>query len=96
MKTLPLIVDLIINLIYNASALIDSGYLYYILVSRRFARRSYLKRFSITLQTIKGINRKLLEIKEVARFKLDIHGYRESAYAYVISYIAKDIVLGKG
>jgi hypothetical protein len=96
MKTPPLTVDLIVNSIYNASALVDSGCLYYMLVSKKFARRSHLERFSITPQIIKGIDRKLSEIKEVARFKLDMHGHRESAYAYVISYMAEDVVLGKG
>jgi hypothetical protein len=96
MKTPPLTVDLIVNSIYNASALIDSGCLCYMLVSRRFARRSHLERFSITPQTIEGIDGKLSEIKEVARFELDMHGHRESAYAYVVGYMAEDIVLGKG
>jgi hypothetical protein len=96
MKTLSLIVDLIVNLIYNALALVDSSCLCYMLVSKKFARWSYLERFSITPQIIEGIDRKLLEIKEVARFKLDMHGYKESAYAYVVSYIAENVVLGKG
>jgi hypothetical protein len=45
---------------------------------------------------IEGIDGKLSEIKEVARFELDMHGYRESAYAYVVGYMAEDVVLGKG
>jgi hypothetical protein len=45
---------------------------------------------------IEGIDRKLLEIEEVARFTFDIHGHREHAYVYVIAYIDEDVILGKG
>jgi hypothetical protein len=96
MNTQLLIVHLIVNTVYNASALVDSGCLCYALVSRKFARRSHLERFSITLRMIEGIDRKLSEIKEVARFTFNIHRYREHAYAYVIAHIDEDVILGKG
>jgi hypothetical protein len=45
---------------------------------------------------IEGIDGKLLEIEEVARFTFDIYGHREHAYAYVIAYMDEDVILGKG
>jgi hypothetical protein len=85
-----------VNTVYNASALVDSGCLCYALVSRKFACRSHLERFSITPRMIEGIDGKLLEIEEVARFTFDIYGHREHAYAYVIAYMDEDVILGKG
>ena len=96
MNTPPLTAHLIVNSVYNATALIDSGCLCYALVSRRFARRSHLERFSIASRMIEGIDGKLSKIEEVSRFEFDMHGHREVAYAYVIDYMDEDVVLGKG
>ena len=81
----PLItVDLIVNNIVNAIALINYGCLYYTLINKRFAYRHYLERFQIPSRIIEGVNGKLSEINEVARFSFKLHGYEETAYAYVI------------
>jgi hypothetical protein len=94
MNNAPLTVHLIVNEVYNASALVDSGCLCYALVSRRFARQSHLKRFRIPPRMIEGINGKLSQIGEVVRFKFDLHGHMENAYAYVINNaIDEDVVL---
>jgi hypothetical protein len=66
MDTPPITVHVIVNQVYNASALLDSGCLCYAIVSRKFAVQSHLERFSIPPQMIEGINGKLLEIREVA------------------------------
>ena len=73
--TPPLTAHLIVNSVYNATALIDSRCLCYALVSREFARRSRLERFSITPRMIEGIDGKISEIDEVSRFEFDIHSY---------------------
>jgi hypothetical protein len=65
MNNAPLTVHLIVNEVYNASALVDSGCLCYALVSRRFARRSHLERFRIPPRINEGINGKLSQIGEV-------------------------------
>ena len=96
MNTPPLTAHLIVNSVYNASALIDSGCLCYALVSKKFARQSRLERYTITPRTIEGIDRKLSEIKEVSKFEFDMHGHREVAYAYVMNNMEEEIVLGKG
>jgi hypothetical protein len=96
MNTPPLTAHLIVNSVYNATALIDSGCLCYALVSRKFACRSHLERFAITSRMIEGIDGKLSRIEEVSRFEFDMHGHREVAYAYVINNMDEDVVLGKG
>jgi len=96
MNTPPLTAHLIVNSVYNALALIDSGCLCYALVSKKFARHSRLERYTITPQTIEGIDGKLSEIKEISKFEFDMHGHREVAYAYVLNNMDEDIVLGKG
>lgn len=96
MNTPPLTANLIVNSVYNATALIDSGCLCYALVSRRFARQSHLERFEIASRMIEGIDGKLSRIEEVSRFEFDMHGHREVAYAYVINNMDEDVVLGKG
>ena len=96
MNTKPLTAHLIVDTVNNATALIDSGCLCYALVSRKFARRSRLERFSVAPRLIEGIDGKLSKINEVSRFEFDMHGHREVAYAYVINYMDEDVVLGKG
>jgi hypothetical protein len=96
MNTKPLTAHLIVNTVNNATALIDSGCLCYALVSRKFARRSRLERFSVAPRLIEGIDGKLSKINEVSRFEFDMHGHREVAYAYVINHMDEDVVLGKG
>ena len=96
MNTPPLTAHLIVNSVYNATALIDSGCLCYALVSREFARRSRLERFSITPRIIEGIDRKISEMDEVSRFEFNMHSHREVIYAYVLNSIDEEVVLGKG
>jgi hypothetical protein len=97
MRTSPLIVDLIVNDVANATALIDSGCLCYALISKRFASRHHLERFQIPARLIEGVNGKLSKINEVARFSFRLHGYKENAYAYVIGMPeGEDVILGKG
>ena len=66
MRLSPITVDLIVNNVVNAVTLIDCGCLCYTLISKRFAYRHCLERFSIPAQIIKGVIGKLLEINKVA------------------------------
>ena len=66
MRPPPITVDLIVNNVANAVALIDCGCLCYALISKRFAYRHCLERFQIPARMIEGVNGKLLEINEVA------------------------------
>jgi hypothetical protein len=46
---------------------------------------------------IEGVNGKLLEISEVARFSFKMYGYEETAYAYVMDFsFGEDVYLGRG
>ena len=97
MRTPPITVDLIINNVANAQALVDSGCLCYLLVNKKFAYRHRLERFQIPVRMIEGVNGKLSEINEVARFSFKLHGHEETAYAYVMDLsFGEDIYLGRG
>ena len=97
MRPPPITVDLIVNNVANAVALIDCGCLCYALISKRFAYRHRLERFQIPSRMIEGVNGKLSEISEVARFSFKMHGYEETAYAYVMDLSSsEDVYLGRG
>ena len=97
MRTPPITVNLIINNVANAHTLIDSGCLCYSLVDQKFAYRHHLERFQIPSRMVEGFNGKLSKINEVARFSFDLHGHRETAYAYVTDLSSgEDIYLGRG
>ena len=96
MRTPPLTVDVIVDDIYNATALIDSGCLCYALVNKRFADRNHLERFSVPPRKIQGIDGQASQITEVVRWTFRMHGHKESAYAYVVDMPGEDVVLGKG
>ncbi|EMD59963.1 hypothetical protein COCSADRAFT_40415, partial [Bipolaris sorokiniana ND90Pr] len=88
----PITIDLIINNVVNATALIDYRCLCYALINRKFAYRHCLERFQIPTQIIKGVNNKLSEINKVARFSFKLYGYEESAYAYVMDLSSSENV----
>ena len=97
MRPPPITVDLIVNNVANAVALIDCGCLCYALISKRFAYCHRLERFQIPARMIEGVNGKLLEINEVAQFLFKMHGYEETAYAYVMNLSSsEDMYLGRG
>lgn len=97
MRPPPITVDLIVNDVANAVALIDCGCLCYALISKRFAYRHHLERFQIPSRMIEGVNGKLSRIDEVARFSFRLHGYKETAYAYVMDLSSgEDVYLGRG
>lgn len=97
MRTPPITIDLIVNDVTNAVALVDCGCLCYALVNKKFAYRHHLERFQIPARLIEGVNGKLSEIHEVARFSLRMHGHEEIAYAYVMDLSSEeDIYLGRG
>ena len=66
MRPLPITVDLIVNNVVNAVALINCRCLCYALISKRFAYSHRLERFQIPARMIEGVNGKLSEINEVA------------------------------
>jgi hypothetical protein len=97
MRPLPITIDLIVNNIVNATALIDCGCLCYALIDKKFAYRHRLERYQIPVRMIEGVNGKLSKINEVARFSFKLHGYEETAYAYVMDLSSgEDVYLGRG
>jgi hypothetical protein len=96
MNESPFAVSLIVNKECSASALVDSGCSSYGLVDSRFASRQGLQRIPIAPRPIVGFNDSTnSRITEVARMEIDLDGYREDAFFYVVpSLVSYDIILG--
>ena len=80
----------------SASALVDSGCSSYGLIDSRFASRQNLQRISVTPRPIVGFNGSTnSSITEVAKVEMDLDGYKENAYLYVVpSLVSYDVILG--
>jgi predicted aspartyl protease len=89
-------VSLIVNKECSASALVDSGCSSYGLIDSRFASRQNLQRVQITPRPIVGFNDSTnSQITEVAKLQIDLDGYKEDAFFYVVPRLALyDIILG--
>jgi ABC-type transporter Mla MlaB component len=97
MRPLPITIDLIVNNIVNATALINYRCLCYALINKKFAYRHHLERYQIPVWIIKGVNGKLSKINKVAQFSFKLHRYEETAYAYVMDLSSsEDVYLGRG
>ena len=71
------------------------GYLLYGLISRRFATRNSLQCIPITLRPINGFRTDIVsEIIDIAKIEINLDGYKEETFFYIVLNIAYDIILG--
>ena len=94
----PFLIDSIVNTTTSADAFVDSGCLCYYAVRADFARLHQLKREPISpreLQLAADDPTSTLMITEVAQFQLDLEGWVQKVWAYVIPDLAYPIILGK-
>ena len=90
----PITVHALVNYYTYTSALIDSGSLSYCLVSRSFVRRARLERISVPARAIVGVNDHVSYVREVVKFTLDLDGFSETLFAYVMpNDIEEDLIL---
>jgi hypothetical protein len=76
--------------------MIDNGCLTYCLITESFARRVRATRTTITPVLMDGVNEGQNIITEMARFELDLDGYRTTACAYITPYLlGHDMILGQ-
>ena len=92
----PFIVSLIVNKECSTSALVDSGCSSYGLIDSRFASRHKLQRIRISHRPIVGFSDSItLWISEVAKIEINLNGYKEEVFFYVVPSLASyDIILG--
>ena len=92
----PLLVSTLVNRDCVALTLVDCGCLSYGLIDSRFVRKHNLERRHITPRAMTAFDAPTSGmIREVAAIELDIGGYRQKAFLYVVPRLADyDIILG--
>jgi predicted aspartyl protease len=91
----PFAVSLLLNKQCYALALIDSGCSSYGLINSRFASQQSFERIPIAPRPISGFSASVRsQITEVAKVEVDIDGYREEAFFYIIPDLSYDVILG--
>jgi transposase InsO family protein len=90
--------DTIVDSTENTSAFVDNGCLCFAVISERFARRKHISTLPITRRTLEQVSATAdpVFIDRVAHFTIDIHGFEERIFAYVIPNQSDDLILGKG
>jgi hypothetical protein len=91
----PITVHALIENTTYTSALVDSGCLCYSLITESLVRRAKLKCIPIPRKPIIGVNDQVSYVESVAKFSLDLDGYSETAYAYVVGKQEDDLILGR-
>ena len=91
----PFLVLVLINKKTFTLVLVNIGYLLYGLISRRFATRNSLQRILITPRPINGFSTDVVsEIIDIAKIKINLDGYKEETFFYIVPNIVYDIILG--
>ena len=84
-----------VNGIVQAKIMVDSGCLSYALCDSRFARQNSLQRIPVTPLGLEGFDGSRNKVAtEVAILDLDLDGYSERIFAYIIPLSGHDIFLG--
>lgn len=94
----PFLIDSVVNTTTSADAFVDSGCLCYCAVRADFAQFHLLQRKQITpreLRMAADDSKSPLLITEIAQFELDLEGWVQHVWAYVIPDLAYPIILGK-
>ena len=91
----PFTVSLLLDKQCYALALIDSGCSSYGLINSRLASKQSFERIPITPRPISGFSPSVRsQITEVAKLEVDLDGYKEEAFFYIVPNLAYDIILG--
>lgn len=91
----PFLVSVLVNKKTFTPALVDTGCLSYGLISRRFATQNSLQRISITPRPINGFSTDVAsEITDVAKMEIDLDGYKEETFFYIVPNMSYDMILG--
>jgi len=99
MDTEGMYVEALVNSTSFVRALCDNGCSVIALVSERFAQRKKLYTFPVTPRSLYQVSQiektPQIQIKKVAHFQLDIAGWEEAIFAYVVPGQDEDLILGQ-
>jgi hypothetical protein len=93
----PITVDVIVNNVAVANALIDTGSAAYCFVSSKFVRKNDLKRIRLPegRKAIQGVGNLTTWVTSMVKLKLDMSGHVETSFAYVLDSEDYDMILGR-
>ena len=95
MDSSPFLVFIRVNQKVFTSVLVDTGYLSYGIINAYFASRYSLQRILITPRLIIGFSTDVeLEITNVIKLEINLDGYKEDIFLYVVPYMSYDLILG--
>ena len=92
-------VEILINKVLFKPILINTGYKYYSIVDKDFIMELRLPRVKIPPKPITGFIKEntkepWVEITEIAKFSIDIQGYRQNIFAYVVPALSNPVIMG--
>jgi len=89
-------IDVTINRINHATAMVDNGCCTYGIITEKFVRLKGLPRIEIPQIIIEGVNGQRSSVGAITEFTLDVGGLKQQAAAYVVpSAYGYDMILGK-
>ena len=92
-------VEILINKVSFKPTLINTGYKYYSILDKNLIKKLRLPRTKIPLKPITGFIKEntkepWVEITEIAKFSIDIQGYRRNIFAYVVPVLSNPVIMG--
>ena len=94
-----IIVKVLINRVSFKPILINTGYKYYSIVDKDFITELRLPRVKIPPKPITGFIKEntkepWVEIIKIAKFSIDIQGYRRNIFAYMVPVLLNPVIMG--
>jgi hypothetical protein len=93
----PITVDVIVNNVAVANALINTGSAAYCFVSSKFVKKNDLERIRLPegRKAIRGVGNLTTWVTSMVKLKLDMSGHVETSFAYVLDGEDYDMILGR-
>jgi hypothetical protein len=94
---IPITVDVIVNNVGVANALIDTGSAAYCFIFLKFVGKNDLKRIRLRegRKAIRGVGNLTTWVTSMVKLKLDMSGHVETSFAYVLDGEDYDMILGR-
>lgn len=90
------VISAIVDKLYVARTLIDTGCAAYGFISSKFATKNHLVRVPIQSRNVRGFNGSQEEVNEVVRTFIDIGGLYQRVFLYVVRGLPRyDMILGR-
>ena len=94
-----IIVEVLINRVSFKLTLINTGYKYYFIVDKDLVTELFLPCIKIPFKSIisfikENIKEPWVEIIKIAKFSINIQGYRRNIFTYMVPILLKPVIIG--